>query len=593
MASSSPTRSEREFQDILRRLELALDASQIGVWEHNLDRHEISWDVQMHRIYQTGRGSGPVAAAIWSDAIHPDDRERAELEFEDAIARRGQYNSEFRIVWPNGEIRHIRSRAHFYMSEEGSPSFIGAEWDVTSDVLLANEAARQRAVAEARALALEESSARIEYAAEHDYLTGLPNRRLFDKRLAELAEDASVSTLAVLHLDLDEFKQINDSHGHAAGDTVLRAAALRIEAAIPKATMVARIGGDEFVVLLVNFGGLTELNRMAREVQRRLKKKVRFGHEMLQSGASIGISWSADRSGSNLLAESDIAVYQAKTSGRDRIEFFSQQLKDDLMGKRRLAEELKLALEQGDIIPFYQLQLDAHTRDIVGIEALARWHHSERGTLSPGIFLKIADEFGLSSEIDASILRHVLADRVTWEQHGTTLPRVSVNISGQRLYDPQLINDLESLEIPHGALVFELVETIFLDDCDDELLQTVDRIKQMGIEIEIDDFGSGHASLIGLVRLRPARLKIDRQLVSEVDTSSEQRRVVKSIVEIGKALGVDVIAEGVETENHAVALAKLGCHTLQGFALGHPLPASEIDDIFASKKATQAAHLRR
>jgi EAL domain-containing protein (putative c-di-GMP-specific phosphodiesterase class I) len=373
----------------------------------------------------------------------------------------------------------------------------------------------------------------------------------------------------------------------------LRAAALRIEAAIPKAAMAARIGGDEFVILLINFDGLTELNHVARDVQRRLKKKIRFGHEMLQSGASIGISWSADRSGSNLLAESDIALYQAKTSGRDRIEFFSQQLKDDLMGKRRLAEELKLALEQGDIIPFYQLQLDAHTREIVGIEALARWHHSERGTLSPGIFLKIADEFGLSSEIDALILRRVLADRLSWGQHGTALPRISVNISGQRLYDPQLIDDLEMLEIPEGALVFELVETIFLDDCDDELLQTVDRIKQMGIEIEIDDFGSGHASLIGLVRLRPARLKIDRQLVSEVDTSSEQRRVVKSIVEIGKALGVDIIAEGVETENHAVTLAKLGCHTLQGFALGHPLPASEIDNIFASQKEAQAANLRR
>lgn len=581
MAPADTTRSEREFQDLLRRLELALDASQIGVWEHNLDEEVITWDIQMHRLYGTGEETRAVPTAIWEGAIHPDDRERAIREFDDAIARRGQYNSQFRIIWPNGEIRHIRSRAHFYVNEEGAPSFIGAEWDVTADVLLNDDVVRQRAVAEARALALEESNARIEHAAEHDYLTGLPNRRLFDKRLAELAGDPEVSTLAVLHLDLDQFKQINDSHGHAAGDAVLRAAALRIGAAIPVNGMAARIGGDEFVIMLVNFGGINDLKHIARDVQRRLRKKIRFGSTLLQSGASIGISWSADRHEANLLAESDIALYQAKASGRDRIEFFSQQLKDELMGKRRLAEELKLALEQGDIVPFYQVQVDAHTRKIVGVEALARWKHRERGILSPAIFLKIADEYGMAAEIDAAILRRVLDDRRGWEKRGMRMPRISVNISGPRLYDPLLIDDLRTLAIPENAIVFELVETIFLDDCDDELLQSVDRIKQMGIEIEIDDFGSGHASLIGLVRLRPARLKIDRQLVDEVDTSAEQRRVVKSIVEIAKALNVEVIAEGVETESHAATLAKLGCNALQGFALSRPMPASEIDHIFA------------
>src|SRR6478609_9997642 len=158
LASKNSRRSEREFQDLLRRLELALDASQIGVWEHDLRSNEISWDVQMHRLYHSGQRSGPVPTSIWSNAIHPDDRARATQEFNDAIAKRGQYNSEFRIIWPDGEIRYIRSRAHFYVSDEGAPSFIGAEWDVTADVLLNAEAARQREVAEARALALEEST---------------------------------------------------------------------------------------------------------------------------------------------------------------------------------------------------------------------------------------------------------------------------------------------------------------------------------------------------------------------------------------------------------------------------------------------------
>ncbi|MBY5568784.1 EAL domain-containing protein [Rhizobium leguminosarum] len=576
------TRSEHEFQDLLRRLELALDASRIGVWEHSIEQDGILWDAQMHRLYETGETCRLVPASLWSNAIHPDDRERAERDFEQAIGTRGAYDSQFRIVLPSGEIRHLRSRAHFYVDAEGLPSFIGAEWDVTADVLLNAELARQKVVAEARALALEESNARIEHVADHDYLTGLPNRRLLDKRLAELPADKSIMTLGVLHLDLDQFKQINDSHGHAAGDAVLRAAALRIAAAIPANGMVARVGGDEFVIVLVNFTDLTELKQITEDVQRRLRKKIRFGQEMLQSGASIGVSWSGDRRARNLLAESDLALYQAKKLGRNRVEFFTRQLQEDLRSKRRLAEELKLGLERGEILPYYQVQLDARTREVIGFEALARWKHPEKGVLAPGIFLKIADEHGLAAEIDAAILKSVLEDRLFWLLHGLAVPRIAVNISASRLADPALLDKLRKLDIPPGVIVFELVETIFLDDSDEKLLAHIVDIKQMGIDIEIDDFGSGHASLIGLVKLRPKRLKIDRQLVTEVVTSAEQRRVVGSIVEIAKALDVEVIAEGIETEAHAVVLAQLGCDGLQGYAFGYPAPAAETDRLFSS-----------
>ncbi len=536
----------------------------------------------MHRLYETGETYRLVPASLWSNAIHPDDRERAESDFEQAIATRGAYNSQFRIVLPSGEIRHLRSRAHFYVDAEGLPSFIGAEWDVTADVMLNAELARQKVVAEARALALEESNARIEHVADHDYLTGLPNRRLLDKRLAELPADKSITTLAVLHLDLDQFKQINDSHGHAAGDAVLRAAALRITAAIPANGMVTRVGGDEFVIVLVNFTDLTELRLITEDVQRRLRKKIRFGQEMLQSGASIGVSWSGDRRARNLLAESDLALYQAKKLGRNRVEFFTRQLQEDLRSKRRLAEELKLGLERGEILPYYQVQLDARTREVIGFEALARWKHPEKGVLAPGVFLKIADEHGLAAEIDAAILKSALEDRLFWLLRGLAVPRIAVNISASRLADPALLDKLRKLDIPPGVIVFELVETIFLDDSDEKLLDHIGDIKQMGIDIEIDDFGSGHASLIGLVKLRPKRLKIDRQLVTEVVSSAEQRRVVGSIVEIAKALDVEVIAEGIETEAHAVVLAQLGCDGLQGYAFGYPAPAAETDRLFSS-----------
>ncbi|UWU20036.1 MULTISPECIES: GGDEF domain-containing phosphodiesterase [unclassified Rhizobium] len=575
-------RSEQEFQDLLRRLELALETSQIGVWEHSLNQEEILWDLQMHKLYQTGATDRKVSSAVWLNALHPDDVERAIAEFEAATAEKGFYNSQFRIILPEGEIRYLRSRAHFYEGPDGEPSFIGAEWDVTADVLLNRELTNQKAVAEARAIALEQSRARIEHAADHDYLTGLPNRRYFDRRLAELRADPAVKTLAVLHIDLDCFKQINDKWGHAAGDVTLQNAAVRISGSITAKDMVARIGGDEFVVVLVDIDGADDLKTIAEDILWRLRRDIRFHHEMLPVGASIGAAWSVVGEAGNLLAESDIALYQAKKFGRNRVEFFTPKLQSDLQAERQLAEELRLALIRHEIVPFYQIQVDARSRRIVGLEALARWWHPEKGLLAPAGFLKVAEEYGLTAEIDAAILNRVLFDRANWAMQSLTPPRIAVNISGSRLADPNLIERLRALNIPPHTITFELIETIFLDDPDDKTLANIDAIKQMGIEIEIDDFGSGHASLIGLVKLKPKRLKIDRQLVTAITVSDEQRRLVGSIVEIARALSVEVIAEGVETEDHARLLARAGCDGLQGYAIGYPSPGNEIAVLLTS-----------
>jgi diguanylate cyclase (GGDEF)-like protein len=544
LAEATSGRSEEEFQDLLRRLELALEASQIGVWQHNVNEQELLWDQQMHRLYGTGRHNRRVSSDVWLKALHPEDIERAVHDFDTALEHKGFYNSQFRIVLPGGEVRHLRSRARYYEDAEGAPSFIGVEWDITADVLLNRELTSQKAIAEARAVALEQSRTRIEHAADHDYLTGLPNRRYFDRRLAELRKDASVESLAVLHIDLDGFKEINDKWGHAAGDATLQSAAARISGAITSNDIVARIGGDEFVAVLVNVGSAERLAAIAGDIFSRLRREVRFGNEMLKIGASIGVAMSEASGTGGLLAESDVALFQAKKLGRNRVEFFTPQLQSDLHAERRLADELRLAPVLRQIEPFYQIQVDARSRRIVGLEALARWRHPERGLLSPIAFLKVADEYGLTAEIDAAVLKRALADRAAWVSRGLSPPRIAVNISGRRLADPDLIDGLQALKIPRHAVAFELVETIFLDDPDDRVLANIAGIKAMGIDIEIDDFGSGHASLIGLVKLKPKRLKIDRQLVTAVTVSEEQRRLVGSIVEIARALNVEVVAEG-------------------------------------------------
>jgi diguanylate cyclase (GGDEF)-like protein len=581
-------RSEQEFQNVLRRLELALDASQIGVWEHNTGTDEVLWDLQMHRLYATATTNGKITPAKWVSAIHPDDRAKAEQDFEEAIQRKGDYFSEFRIVLPNGDVRHLRSRAHYY--ENGhTGTFIGAEWDVTADVLLNRELSHQKAIAEARTLALEASTAQIEYAAEHDYLTGLPNRRYFDKRLAELANDTSLEQLAVLHIDLDYFKHVNDTAGHLAGDAVLKSAALMIASVVPEGGFVARMGGDEFVILISDFSTLRELEVVAEHVVRLLKQGVSYSGRLLQTGASIGVAWVNDGNAANLLAESDVALYRAKKLGRNRVEFFAPHLKTELSRDRRVAEHVKLGIERGEFIPFYQIQVCARTQRIVGIEALARWNHPKRGLLAPESFLKVTTTLGLMAEFDAAILKAVLRDRQSWQERGIDVPRIAVNTSAERLSDPSLIDQLRQLNIQPHTLSFELLETIFLDEIEDDVLLNIALLKQMGIEIEVDDFGSGHASIIGLLKLKPKRLKIDRRLVMPITTSREQRSLVRSIVDIAQTLGIEVTAEGVETPEHAKLLRRLGCDTLQGYAIAYPMPATDLCDRLLTQQNTLSA----
>lgn len=570
-------RSERDFQSIVRRLELALDASQIGVWEHNIDTEEVLWDLQMHRLYATGETQRNVTPQLWLGSIHPDDKLRALDEFARAIADKGDYSSQYRIRRPNGDVRHTRTRAHRYEDAAGV-TYIGAEWDVTADVLLQQELSDQKTIAEARAIELESSTAKIAHAAEHDYLTGLPNRRFFEKSFSEMS-GSTKERLAILHIDLDYFKQVNDVAGHAAGDAVLKSAALVIASVVPKNGFVARMGGDEFVVVLPDFGSLAELDMVAQHIIRLLRQGITYGETLLQMSASIGVAWVNDDNPANLLAESDLALYRAKKLGRNRVEFFAPDLKIELVRHRQIAENVKLGLDRGQFIAFYQIQVDARSQRIVGMEALARWQHPERGLLAPDSFLSVMSAIGLMADLDAAILQAVLQDRAKWEKLGLQIPRIAVNTSASRLSDPSLPEQLRALKVAPNILSFELLETVFLDEIEDGVLGNIAALEQMGIDVEVDDFGSGHASIIGLLKIKPKRLKIDRRLVAPITTSREQRILIRSIVEIGKALGIDVIAEGVETPEHAKLLRRLGCDTLQGHTIAYPVPADEVANL--------------
>ncbi|MBZ9674584.1 EAL domain-containing protein [Mesorhizobium sp. ES1-1] len=581
-----------ELQRLSQRLELALEASSIGVWEHDLQTNHLAWDNRVNQIYGKKSDAGQRGYADWAGSIHPADLPHALADFDRAVSEKSTYSSEYRIIRSDGELRHIRSRAIFYQTADKSPRMVGAEWDVTSDVLLNNELKLASQLAASKNLELEHAREQLEHVALHDALTDLPNRRYLDLALKDYTAKAALdgSYAALLHVDLDHFKHINDTLGHAAGDAMLVHASSVLKSNVDERGFVARVGGDEFIVLCTVSDNASQAAALADRIIDQMRKPVYYDGHQCRFGVSVGIAVDTgrDAEAKQLLVNADIALYRAKNRGRNRHEFFSGELQSEIIKTKRLADEILGGLERNEFVPFYQPQFDAKTLRIVGVEALARWQHPERGILAPDAFLKTAEEVSAVATIDRKILTQSLKDFDGWTRQGISIPHVSVNVSARRLQDEDLIKSLGDLHIKKGTFSFELVESIFLDDSDDLAKWNIEQIKQLGIDIEIDDFGTGYASILSLLKLLPRRLKIDRQLVDAVVDSPQQRQIVSSIIEIGKSLGIEIIAEGVETMEHARVLTGLGCDILQGYALGR---AMDFDSLvsFARSRALSVA----
>ncbi|MCV3736915.1 EAL domain-containing protein [Rhizobium sp. TRM96647] len=578
-------KAEERMAQLSRRLELALDISRIGVFESNLHDKTVAWDERIRQIY--GKTTGAIGRTDWEDSIHPADRDHASAVVAKAIESGAEYSQAFRIVRGEDEIRHIRSRGVTFVDADGVPRLVGANWDVTEDVLLQQELQRAKDLAEARSAALEEAQARLQHNALHDHLTQLPNRRYLDVALEErsIRAAATGTRLSILHIDLDRFKEINDTLGHSAGDGMLTHAARVLRAHMGPQDFVARIGGDEFVFLVCG-PEKRNLGDLAERIVTAMRQPVTFEGHVCRFGASIGIASAAGPliDGRQLLINADLALYRAKNKGRSRHEFFTSEFQAQIIVSKKTADEIMASLEQRRFLPYYQPQFCARTLEVAGIETLARWDHPERGILAPAAFLPIAEDINAVGAIDRQILERALFDLAAWDMQGVVVPKLSVNVSSRRLQDPDLCASLRALPLQAGRLSFELLESIFLDDCDPKILESLAEIRKLGIDIEVDDFGTGHASIVSLMKLLPRRLKIDRQLVKPIVRSQAQRRLVGTIIEIGRSLDITVTAEGVETAAHVRLLQEMGCDLLQGYALARPMPALEIVDFIRSER---------
>jgi diguanylate cyclase (GGDEF)-like protein len=382
-----------------------------------------------------------------------------------------------------------------------------------------------------------------------------------------------------LQIDIDRFKEINDALGHAAGDQVLKKVAAVLRATFGPQAGCFRIGGDEFLVILRDAVTAEAVAGMAESLIAKISTPISIAGHHARAGASIGIAFgrNAGFDAKISMMNADLALYDAKRSGRNQFRFFSSELANVSQRRKALSDRILEAIDAQTFVPFYQPQFFARNRALRGVEVLCRWQDPEYGWVPPGEFIAVAEELGVVARIDEILFERVAADLARLRRGGLAVPRVSFNITLDRLLQADLAQKITGTIDGKVKVALELLESMTLDTLPEAVAWSIDALKENGIEIEIDDFGSHRASLAGLMAVMPHAMKIDRAIVTPIIESPRHFNLVKKIIDIGALLNIEVIAEGVETEDHVQQLTALGCGVLQGFGLAAPMPFEDFE----------------
>lgn len=438
--------------------------------------------------------------------------------------------------------------------------------------------------------ALEE---RLQFLAQHDHLTGLPNRNLLRLRLEQAVESAmergagGINPVALLLLDLDHFKTINDSLGHHAGDQLLRTVVKRLKNILRESSTLCRQGGDEFLIVLPQAQDLARVSRAAETVLAALATPFEVDGHPLSITGSIGISLAPD-DGSDfdtLLKKADTALVHAKQSGRNAYRFFTEAMNVSTLERLTLQQRLHQALERQELVLYYQPQLDLASGRVVGVEALLRWRTPE-GLVPPGKFIPLAEETGLIVPMGAWVIQEACRQARTWLDAGLPPMTMAVNLSALQFHRDNLLitvgDALSAASLPAASLELELTESILIQDAE-ATLATLKAMNAMGVLLSIDDFGTGYSSLAYLKRFTVDKLKIDQSFVRDITSDGDSAAIVRAVVQMASSLKLKTIAEGVETESQAAALRATGCDEVQGYLYARPMPAAECEAYLRGK----------
>jgi diguanylate cyclase (GGDEF)-like protein len=428
--------------------------------------------------------------------------------------------------------------------------------------------------------------------AQHDVLTGLPNRSLLQDRLGQAVAYAARSgyPVWVMMIDLDRFKFVNDSMGHKAGDVLLVTVAARLRSSLRDTDTVARLSGDEFVVILSEHADEPLSIEIVQRVMDSVARPVMLGAKEFFVTCSIGVAVypSEGTAADGLIEHADIAMYRAKKLGRNNFQFYTPAMNEESLERVRIESALRNALERNEFVLYYQPQVDLASGEIVGMEALIRWNHPELGMVPPSRFIGVAEETGLIVQIGAWVMRAAAAQNKAWHDAGFGRLRVAVNLSARQFGDPALIGGIESVLADTGldpaCLEIELTESLFMS----EVTPAVDllhRMKALGVNLSIDDFGTGYSSLSYLSRFPIDVLKIDRSFVADITDDANDAAIVSSIIALAHNLKLSVIAEGVETAEQLDYLRSQGCDQMQGYYFSRALPAAEFEQLLRQRRS--------
>jgi diguanylate cyclase (GGDEF)-like protein/PAS domain S-box-containing protein len=573
-------RGDDELRQVRARLEEAERIGCFGHWEWDLATGRVYWSkslLQLLGIDLQQLGLEPTID-LFRERVHPDDWPEVKVAMQAALAGEQPYRIEHRVIMFDGQIRHFYERGEVLRDPAGNPyRMVGTAQDIT-----------ERKLAETKVL---EQAVHLNYLTQHDTLTGLANRSLFLDRLEhalELARRGGVQ-LAVLVLDLDRFKSVNDTLGPQIGDLLLKKMANRIQSLVRESDTVARLGGDEFAILIENLDpneGVGPVAVLGEKLLAAMRRPMNLEEHELFLAGSIGISIApADADGVEALMQyADVAMSRARRLGGNQLQFYTAEMDRRARELLLLEGDLRRGIDQGQLTVFYQPQLDLISERLIGFEALVRWRHPERGMVSPADFIPLAEETGLIIPLGEQVLRAACTQVRAWHAQGNPGVRVAVNLSARQFAQQNLVAMIDAILLETGLdpcwLELEITESAIMDNVE-AAVATLTQLKNRGISLAIDDFGTGYSSLGYLRRFPLDKLKIDQSFIRNVVSDPSDAALATSIIALAQNMKLQVLAEGIETREQLHFLLSKGCGAGQGYLFSRPLPPAELGGFFS------------
>ncbi len=563
-------RVEDALRESEERYELAVRAANDGLWDWNLTKSTIYYSPRWKQMLGYADDEISDNPNEWFNRVHPDDIAQLKTNISAHIkGLSAHFECEYRVQHSNGSYRWMLSRGMAVMGNNKSAlRLAGSQTDITLR---------------------KQAEDKLMHDALHDSLTELPNRALFIDRLKHVIERSmrdSRHIYAVIFLDLDRFKDVNDSLGHLIGDQMLISTAKLLRSILRPMDTVARLGGDEFVILIEDIRDVSDVTRVADRIQSKLMNAILLPNHTIYMSASMGIVLSTtgyDRP-EDILRDADTAMYRAKEKGRTRFEIFDNAMRDQIMLRLELESALRQAIEKRELDVYFQPVVNIKTGRTVWFEALVRWKHTTRGLLPPGDFLPLADETGLIIQLDRMVMQKAALQLVQWQSQFPCNPPlgVSVNISGKQISSPDfvefIVQTLEETQLNAASLNLEITEHAVMGNFD-LFMEALDKLMKYGIQVQIDDFGVGYSSLNYLSHESIKVLKIDRSFISHIPEDRNYLKIVQAIIKLSHGLGLTVVAEGVETREQLAQLNLLECEYIQGKLISMPADEPTIRNL--------------